>query len=339
VTVVFNHPHIPEGQESGEAKAVLGVLEAVEAVCEALEVSGYAVSRLPLLPPLEQAAQDIVGIRADLVFNLFEGWLDQPESESAVARLLEERGIPFTGSPSDVICLALDKAAVKSRLAEAGIPTPRYRLLAPDDIDSFDLEFPCIVKPRQADASHGITPENVVYDRSTLKKQVIRLGERFGEEVLIEELVEGEEFNATVMGNLRLMALPVSEIVYRLPEGMPRILTYEAKWEPASTYYKGTFHVCPADVDAGLRQRISDLAVESFTCLGCRGYARVDFRRDRWGRLYVLEVNPNPDIAPDAGAVRQARAAGMSYREFIERIAQTAWGEERVAAEYQTNAK
>lgn len=339
VTIIFNQPGLPAGHEYAEAKAVLGVLEAVAAVHEALVKAGYEVSRLPLVPPIERAEKDIQGIQTDLVFNLFEGWEDQPESESEVARLMEKRGIYFTGSSSDVLSLAMDKAVVKGRLVAAGIPTPRYRVLSPETLDTFDLEFPCIVKPRRSDASHGITKESVVYDRSMLEGQLMRLCGRFRGEVLVEELVDGEEFNATVLGGLRLEVLPVSEIVYHLPEGLPHILTYDAKWEPASTYYKGTFHVCPAEVEAGLRQQVAELALDSFNCLGCRGYARVDFRRDRWGRLYVLEVNPNPDIAPDAGAVRQARAAGMSYWEFIERIARIALGEKGIAAECQADAE
>jgi D-alanine-D-alanine ligase len=105
---------------------------------------------------------------------------------------------------------------------------------------------------------------------------------------------------------------------------MPEILTFSAKWEPRSPYYRGTKVVCPAKITAKENEEILELALAAFRLLGCRGYARVDMRMDREGQLNVIEVNPNPDISPDAGAARQARAAGMTYNEFIEKIVKLA---------------
>jgi D-alanine-D-alanine ligase len=118
--------------------------------------------------------------------------------------------------------------------------------------------------------------------------------------------------------------LPVSEIDYSLPGGVPRLLTYAAKWQPESDYFQGTRVICPAQIEDSEREEIAKTAVTALGLLGCRGYARVDMRRDEAGQLNVIEANPNPDIAPGTGAARQAEAAGMTYPQFIGRIVEIA---------------
>ncbi len=142
----------------------------------------------------------------------------------------------------------------------------------------------------------------------------------YGGRALVEEFIDGREFNATVMGNHECTVLPVSEIAYSLPLGMPRILTFAAKWEPDSLYFHGTKVICPAQIPADEQEHIAKVALTAFQQLGCHGYARVDMRLDKEGRINVMEANPNPDISPGYGAARQAEAAGMSYTQFIEKI-------------------
>ena len=146
------------------------------------------------------------------------------------------------------------------------------------------------------------------------------ISDSYGGSALVEKFIDGREYNATVLGNTRFSVLPISEMVYALPPDMPRILTFEAKWEPDSAYFKGTAAVCPADIVIEEQARIAGRAVSVFRLLGCQGYARVDMRADREGRINVIEVNPNPDISPGNGAARQAAAAGMTYAEFVEKI-------------------
>jgi len=162
----------------------------------------------------------------------------------------------------------------------------------------------------------------VVRDFASLEKQVTAISESYGGGALVEEFIDGREFNATVLGNSGGTVLPVSEIYYSLPSETPRILTFAAKWETDSLYFKGTKVVCPAELKAGIQKNIAETALKTFRLLGCRGYARVDMRLDKEGQINVIEVNPNPDISPDSGAVRQAEAAGMTYTRFIEKIVQ-----------------
>ncbi|MFH1381955.1 MAG: ATP-grasp domain-containing protein [Chloroflexota bacterium] len=320
VAIVYNQPDTGRYQNMGEEKAILGVLDEVGAVNQALEGLGYIVQQVPLVPPLAQARERIRSLQVDLVFNLFEGFDGCPETEAVVAGWLGELGVPVTGCPAETLALALDKARAKQLLEAASINTPRYQLLNPGNLPTFYLRYPCIVKPSGEDASHGVSEESVVNDSAALAVQVARISRLFGGTALVEEFIDGREFNVTVMGDDEVTVLPVSEIVYSLPVGMPRVLTFAAKWEPDTVYFQHTKVTCPAEIDDGLRGRIRETAKAVFRLFGGRGYARVDMRLGADGELAVLEMNPNPDISPGSGAARQAEATGASYQQFIERI-------------------
>jgi D-alanine-D-alanine ligase len=321
VAIIYNLPAPGRYQDMGEQKAVLGVLDEVESVGGALAESGYAAVRVPLSPPLEGVRHRLESLDAGLVFNLFEGFDGRPETEPAVAGMLSELGMAFTGCPGEALALALDKARAKKVLEDFGIDTPRFQLIGPGTLPEFSLRFPCIVKPRAEDASHGLTEDSVVDDFASLRRQVEMVSRLFGGMALVEEFAGGREFNVTVVGNDAPEVLPVSEIAYRLPSDRRRLLTYAAKWEPGSLYCECTQPVCPARIDADKLRDITAMALAAFRLLACRGYARVDLREDGDGRLKVIEVNPNPDISPGSGTARQSEAAGMTYCRFIEKIA------------------
>ncbi len=329
VAIVYNQPEASRYDNAHEEKAVLGVLDAVNAVHKTLRELQYDVSLLPLLPPWEEARQKLAELKVEAVFNLFEGFCGEPETEVLVPETLAELRIPYTGCQPPILKLALDKAAVKAVMKQAGIPTPEFQLLSPDNIDAFRLDFPCIVKPRAEDASHGITANSLVKDFAALERQVKVITESYHSGALVEHFLSGREFNATVMGNTECVVLPVSEIVYSLAPDIPRILTFEAKWEPGSPYFKGTKVICPAKVTEEERQIVAGTAMTGFKLLVERGYARMDMRFDEAGKLNIMEVNPNPDISPGTGAARQSAAAGMTYAKFIEKILNLALEKEK----------
>jgi len=324
VAIVYNKPVPNQYYDKVEERAVGSILDSVEAVHHALLESGCSIVRVPLLPPLEQLSKNLKNLTADLLFNLFEGFAGYPETEAMVPKIASKLGIPYTGCSSEALSLALDKARTKAILEEWGIATPRYQLLNPETIDKFHLSYPCIVKPCRQDASHGLSENSVVDEFAALEKQVELISNIFGREVLVEEFIDGPEFNATIMGDSKYTVLPISEIDYLLPAGMPRILTFAAKWQPDSLYFQGTEVVCPAQVSDSERKGITKTTVAVFKLLCQEGYARLDMRLDGEGQLNVIEVNPNPDISPDSGAARQAKAAGMSYAQFINRIVELA---------------
>jgi len=318
--IIFNQPKPDRYDEMGEGIAIGSVLEEVNPVCRALRKLGHSTIKVPLSPPLEQVKNTIKALEADLVFNLFEGFDGVPETEAAVANILEELGIPFTGNPPPALSLALDKARAKQILQSGGVRTPRYQVLCPDNVYLFGLKFPCIIKPAREDASHGLSEESVVNDFEQLERQVYRVSKAFRGDALVEEFLEGREFNVTVIGNGQPIVLPIAEMVYYLPPDLPKLLTFAAKWYKETPYYKGTKARCPAQISDETIESISHTAATAFTLIGCCGYARVDMRMDDEGIPNVLEVNPNPDITPGYGVARQAREAGMIYDQFIEQI-------------------
>jgi D-alanine-D-alanine ligase len=118
--------------------------------------------------------------------------------------------------------------------------------------------------------------------------------------------------------NGKLGVLPISEIDYsEFPEGIPRICGYEAKWVTESPEYQKSKPVCPAPLEPAMKERVEQIALRVFKLFGCRDYARVDLRIDRDGKIYVLEVNPNPDISPQSGVARALKAQGTTYAEFV----------------------
>ena len=338
VAIVYNKPETSRFGVLNEILAVMGVLDAVHAVQQALTELDYNVVLLPLAPPAEEIKKKLTALNASIIFNLFEGFDDCSETEALLPECAEELGIPYTGCPGKALRLALDKARAKQMLKSADIRTPDFQVLTPDTISIFKLNYPCIVKPRSEDASHGLSEASVVTDETTLMKQVEFISHYYGGDALVEEFVDGREFNSTGMGNYEPVVLPISEIVYTLPEDLPRILTFAAKWEEKSTYFKGTNAVCPAKITAAQKRRITQIVSDTFKLFNCRGYARVDLRMDKKGDFHVIEINPNPDITPGMGTARHAAAGGMTYNEFIEKIIRLALERTNEYSQYSTYA-
>jgi D-alanine-D-alanine ligase len=324
VAIIHNAPERDRYSAMGEEKAILGVLVEVKAVHDGLNKLGYTVEHVPLSPPLDKVREVLGNLKVDVVFNLFEGFAGSPETEISVAGMLSELGFPYTGCPASALALALDKSRTKAILQANGLPTPAFQVLNQENIGGFQLRLPCIVKPASEDASHGVTENSVVNDIASLTIQVKHISELYGGQALVEEYIDGREFNVTVMGNDQPVVFPISEIVYTLPVGKPRILTFEAKWESSSLYFKSSAPVCPADIDETIRQGIAIPAAKTFTLLGCQGYARVDFRMGTDQVPQIIEVNPNPDLSPGYGVALQSKVSGLSYAKMIERIMQFA---------------
>ena len=321
IGIVYNKPVPSYYDITGEQRAVDDVLEAVMAVQWSLLELGHSVTRVPLALPMEKVKRKLSRLRAELVFNLFEGFCGHPDTEPDIPAILSDSGIPYTGCSPETLKLALNKAASKTVLKSGGLVTPDFQLLGPGNLSAFRLSYPCVVKPNSEDASHGVSEDSVVNDFSSLERQLRRIIHLYGgEETLVEEYLDGREFNATVIGNSSGSVLAISEIVFTLSPGMPNILTYESKWNTKSDYYRGTRVVCPARISEDERQKITGVAEKAYSLTGCRGYARVDMRTDKQGRINVIEINPNPDIALDSGAALQARAAGLEYKQFINKI-------------------
>ncbi len=316
VLVLFNQPTLDPSHP--DAKSEREVVETAQSVVEALEAARYRVSRLGIshdpAPLVEWVRKD----RPDVVFNLYEGVAGQGQSEAYAAGLLEWLKVPYTGCRFETLVLSRDKPLAKRLMVQAGLPTPRFRVVdrLPFSVDR--LDWPVMVKLAGEHASVGLDQGSVVTNERQLTERVERLLHRYGPPVLIEQYVEGREFNVAVITNPDLRVLPISEIVFSSQDaGRWPIVTYEAKWLTGSAEDLATTPRCPADLDSTLAERLSELATEAFVLFSCRDYARIDFRVDPNGNPFILEVNPNPDPHPGAGLAGSLKAAGISHSQFV----------------------
>ncbi|MBI3752765.1 MAG: D-alanine--D-alanine ligase [Deltaproteobacteria bacterium] len=299
-----------------------GVIDTAKAVKTILKSEGISTTLIPLRDDVEGFVKTLKTENADVVFNLCEGAMGKSAFEMNVAALLELFRFRFTGSGALTLGVALHKARAKAILAYYGIPTAKFFVIS--DLNSqlstlgSQLSFPLIVKPVCEDASIGIDKDAVVKNMASLKKRVDYVIKNYKQPAIIEEYINGREFNIAVMGNHRPKTLPVSEIDFsQLSENNPKICTYEAKWVTDSPIYLKTPPVCPADISEELAQELCGIALKAYSVLGCRDYARVDMRMGEDGIPKLLEVNPNPDISPDAGFARSAAADGLGYSQLI----------------------
>ena len=290
----------------------LSILETVDAVEEALASDGHQVSRLAV----NTDARWIERVRKhkpDLAFNLCEGVDGLGVFEPPVIGVLELLGIPYTGASSWTTAICLRKHAVNAILAGAGLPVPRCGVARPGE-KLPTVGFPAICKPAAEDASLGVEQRSVVRTVKALDERVRAMHERW-HEILVQRYVDGREVNVGIVGDL---VLPVAEIDFGgMPRGMWRIVSYRSKWEEGSDEDLGAAPRCPADLPDELTAELGRIAVAAWRMVGGRGYGRCDFRIDRFGKPWVLEVNANPDFSPSAGLARMARAAGHDYPSLV----------------------
>jgi D-alanine-D-alanine ligase len=296
------------------------VEEMAREVYEAVLELGYPTVLIPVKESFPGFLRRIHEVKPDVVINLCESFNGTTYMESNVAGIYELLRMAFTGNAMRALSLCQDKFKAKAVLASQGLTTPACRLIHAAD-ESVDLKFPVIAKPNSEDASMGVTPRSVAQDAASLQALIRSILARFAPPILVEEYIDGREFNVAVIEGDEPRALPVSEIDFTaMPKDLPRIISYEAKWFEDHELYIKTPPICPAPIDDDLRRRLQDCAVQAFLAMGCRDYARVDFRMDRRGRLFILEVNPNPDISHNAGYARALKAAGIEYGQFWKQI-------------------
>ncbi|MCX6135020.1 MAG: ATP-grasp domain-containing protein [Ignavibacteriales bacterium] len=306
----------------------VGVLEERAQVQDALSKTGYKTSLFNMNSDIKRLIQFIEEKEPDLIFNLCESVGDEATHEMFVAGLYELMGVPYTGAGAFALGTCQNKARTKQILSFYDIKVPKFALYknANEVVeDSFNLKFPVIVKPSLEDASVGIDNGSVVDNFPALKKRVRHIFQNFDQPALVDEYIEGRELNVAIIGNRRPIILPISEIDFSgLPAELPKIVTYAAKWLEGTDEYKGTVGVCPAQIPPEVEKQAKEIALQAYRVMGCRDYARVDMRLDKNNNLYVIEVNPNPDISDDAGFARSARAYGYSFDEIINKIVEYA---------------
>lgn len=321
IAVCFNEaPATPARGETIDLISEQGARHEAEAVQAALHSLGHDAPLIPLQDDLGDFIERLRAAGCALVFNLCEGFWGDSSREMHVAALLDLLGLTYTGATPYCLGLSQDKARCKDLFNAHHLPTPRHILvrLGGHHPKLKGMTFPLIVKPRFEDASLGISGDSIVCSEKALQGRVRYIHQTYRQDALIEEFIDGREFNVAIIGNDHPEVLPIAEIVFdaALPHA---IVSYQGKWLEDSLEFTGTRPVCPASLRFRQEFLLRDVALRAYKLLECRDYARVDIRfRD--GVPYILEVNANPDIAPDAGLARAARVAGLTYPQFIAKM-------------------
>lgn len=304
-----------------DAQAEADVLNTVSAVRKALISGHYEIDELSLKEDPQPLLDKVQAYAPDVVFNLFEGLGNRPETEYCAAALLQWLKIPFTGCPTEAMVISRDKVRTKQLLRGAGLPTANYQLVHDAEQEIDVSAWPVMVKPAATDASVGIDQSSVVTNRSALASRVKVILQRYGAPVLVEAYLPGTEFNVGIVGNPMLRALPVAEMVFTPLSGVNwPIVTYASKWHTASPEDLAMQPRCPAQIDNRLSRELQEISIAAFKLLSCRDYARVDLRLDEEGNPNILEVNANPDLEPTAGLARMLKADGCEYAHFIQQL-------------------
>ncbi|HOD81548.1 MAG: D-alanine--D-alanine ligase [Planctomycetes bacterium ADurb.Bin126] len=310
------------------AESEAGVLGEVQAVEDALRAHG-----VPCRSVGARTIRDLPAILASasegVVFNLVEGFQDCNDDANLVPALCRAFDKSPTGGDSPCLMLALDKWQSKAVLAAAHLPTPPAAVVCPGQ-STVDAALPagrCIVKPLRCDASEGIDAASVAECPSVeLDAAVRRVHDTFGQPALIEQFFGRRELNVTVIErDGRAEVMPLAEIDFTaLPDGYPPIVGYAEKWFPDSDEYRRTPRVIPAPLGEQAAARVRELALRAWHAFDCRDYIRIEFRLDEKLDPAILELNPNPDISPDAGLAAAVQAGGLAYDEFIVHMAANA---------------
>jgi D-alanine-D-alanine ligase len=295
------------------------ILQSVEAIETALAREDNTIVRIPVYGDGRWIERIRRG-KFDIAFNMCEGIDGVAELEPPVISVLELFGVPYTGGSSYTTAMCLRKHVVNALLSHAGLPVPPWITIRRGDrIRS--VGYPAIVKPAAEDASIGVEQRSVVRSKRALKVRVEAMLESF-DEIIVQRFVDGREINVGIVGDT---VLPIAEIVFDgMPRGLWRIVTYRSKWDTGSDEDLGSVPRCPANLSARTASEARRIALAAWRQVGGQGYARIDMRVDANGRPWILEVNSNPDIAPDAGLARMAGAAGIDYATLVRTICELA---------------
>ncbi len=325
ILIIYSMIEALERGVSGDLVADLETAYIAQMAADALRSKGQTVSMAAIRSEGDIAAA-VAGYdpRTTLVFNLCEALGGDSSGEARVPHLLDKLGYCYVGGSSENLSACLDKSHTKARLLKRGVSTAPYQVFHRPD-EPIQVPLPAIVKPVAEDCSLGIDRDAVVSDAASLRRRVAYILEVYKQAALVEMFLDGREFNVSIWGNGTAHVLPVAEGVF--PDWADtniRVMNFDSKWTAEAPEFTQFAVQVPAQVDAELEQCICRTALAAYQTMGCRDYARVDMR-EKDGQVYVLEVNPNPCLAPDSGFSNTARAAGYDYGQMLHQIATWAW--------------
>lgn len=291
-------------------------------VTSTLEECGHEIQIVGIHDDLRAIRQSAEEFKPDILFNLLEAFDNVETFDQNVVSYLELLRLPYTGCNPRGLTLARDKSLSKKLLAYHRVPVPEFTVVkrGRKPIVPKRLRYPLIVKSLLYEASLGISQASVVENEAQLSRRVQFVHDSVGTAAIVEQFIDGRELYVGVLGNERLQVLPVWEMFFTdMPEGGRLIATERVKW---STKYQKRHGIRTdlAELPDDLAQRVRHLAKRVYRALDLSGYARIDLRLDAGGRPFVLEANPNPQLAYGEDFAESAERSGLSYEGLLERI-------------------
>jgi D-alanine-D-alanine ligase len=288
--------------------------ETVDTIAAALAAAGHSVV---LLGGGEEFLDNIRREKADIVFNIAEGRGSSRSRESQVPAVLEMLGIPYTGSDAHCLTVCLDKPLAKKLVAEEGVATPSWQMINDEEeLNQIAWEqFPAIVKPAYEGSSKGIRSSSVVENREQMAGEAGRLLNNYRQPVMIEEFITGDEVTAGIIGNAPPSLVGMMRIIPRKREGH-FIYSLEVKRD----YLNLVDYESPPRLADEVNERIALASLKVFKILGCRDFARIDFRIGPDGVPYFLEINPLPGLGTYSDLIIMAQKLGWTQQGLIQAV-------------------
>ncbi|HYM26445.1 MAG TPA: ATP-grasp domain-containing protein [Vicinamibacterales bacterium] len=292
-------------------------------VVSTLTAMGHEVRTLPVHDDLSEIRRLATEWKPHIAFNLLEGFDDITIFDQNVVSHLELLKLSYTGCNPRGLLLARDKSLSKKLLSYHRIRVPESEVcrIGRPVRRPKRLTFPLIVKSLTQEASIGISQASVVDSDEKLKERVAFIHESVGTAAIVEQYIEGRELYVGILGNQALQALPVWELFFtNMPEGSKRIATDRVKWSVKYQKKYGIDSGPAKDLSDTQASEIQHVCKRAFRGLELSGYARIDLRLDEAGHVWVLEANPNPQIAKGEDFAASAERTGLSYETVLQRI-------------------
>lgn len=308
VLLLCHKSFVPENKVRSVAYADNSIWRTEYYVREALKRLAYQVKICAIDDSLEPLRNEIKKFKPDIVFNMVEEFAGEGLLESYIVSYLESIGQAFTGCKSIGLILAKNKLAAKIILKEAKILSPGNK------------KYPKIVKLVDEESSRGISDESIVKNKAEEKKQIIKLKNEFNSAIFSEEYIRGRELHVAVLTQKgKYWASPIWETTFGKKSGA-KIISEKVKWNFSYRIKMGIQLEPAKKIELGLIKKIQNTAINACRALEVMGYARVDIRLTNKNEVYVLEVNPNPDISYGDEFAECVRSGGTEYDKLIEKI-------------------
>jgi len=313
----------PTPPDHNLAEYLAGDRQTESDVLSAFGKLGHLTEHLVIFDSLEPLRQKLETFGPDVVFNLADQFRNNRAFDQNIVSFLEMHAIPFTGCGSTGLTLCKHKAISKKILGYHRIHVPEFTVIPRGrrGVRPKRLKFPILIKPLKEEASYGISQASFVESDEQFRERVQFVHEKFDNDAIAEEYIEGRELYVSLLGNQRLQAFPIRELVFKeVPPDEPKIATYRAKWDEEYRTRWGLQNQFAEGLDPALVRAIEQTCKRIYRLLTIDGYARIDLRLTAKNEIYFIEANPNPVLAAEEDFAQSAIRAGVDYPQLLGRI-------------------